>query len=248
MTLLQYYVTLLQHNVTLIDKRSYYGINGTALKHFQNYLTDQKKQFVEINNVKSDTLILKTGVQQGSILGLLLFIIYINDVAHAGQIFYFIIYADDTNLSSSLKIILKDTKIKLSIETIINNELGYISNWLKTNELSLNVKKTKYMIFHTAPKKLNKLHLTINNTIIERVTQFDFLGLTLNENFTWKDHINKISNKISQSLGILNKLKHILPINAKTLIYISLIPSHLTFGILAWVTPVNESLNYKKMC
>ncbi len=90
------------------------------------------------------------------------------------------------------------------------------------------------MIFHTAKKKVNKLHLTINNTIIERVTQFDFLGLTLNENLTWKDHINKISNKISQSLGILNKPKHILPINAKTLIYSSLILSHLTFGILAW--------------
>ncbi len=92
----------------MIVKLSYYGINGTALKRFPNYLTD-RKQFVEINDVKSDTLILKTGLPQGSILGHLLFIIYINDITHASQIFDFIIYGDDTNLSSSLKIILKDT-------------------------------------------------------------------------------------------------------------------------------------------
>ncbi len=90
------------------------------------------------------------------------------------------------------------------------------------------------MIFHTSQRKINTIHLKINNTIIEWVTQFVFLGLTLNENLSWKDHINKISNKISQSLGILNKLKYILPINAKSLIYNSLILSHLTFGILAW--------------
>ncbi len=202
----------LDHNI-LIDKLSYYGIDGTALQLFQNYLTD-RKQFVELDDIKSDTLVLKTGVPQGSILGPLLFIIYINDIAHASQIFDFIIYADDTTLSGALKIIIKDSKNKQSIETVINNELEKISDWLKTNKLSLNVKKTKYMIFHTVQRKVTPLHLTINNTTIERVTQFDFLGLTVNENLTWKDHMNKIANKISRSLGILNKLKHTLPIKA----------------------------------
>ncbi len=93
-------------------------------------------------------------------------------------IFDFIIYTDDTNLSSSLKILIKDSKRKIRIEKVINNELEKISSWLKTNKLSSNVKKTKYMIFHTVQRKVNTLHLKINNTI-ERVTQFDFLGLTL---------------------------------------------------------------------
>ncbi len=118
-----------------------------------------ENQFAEINYVKSDTLILKTGLPQGSILGPLLCIIYINDIAHASQIFDFIIYANDTNISSALKIILKDSQNKLSIETIINNELKNISNWLKTNKLSLNVKKTKYIIFHTAKRNINTLNL-----------------------------------------------------------------------------------------
>ncbi len=91
----------LDHNI-LIDKLSYYGINRIALQLFQNYLTNQK-QFVEVNDVKSDTLIIKTGVLQGYILEPLLFIIYINDIVHASQIFDFIIYADHTNLSIVLK-------------------------------------------------------------------------------------------------------------------------------------------------
>ncbi len=113
-------------------------------------------------------------------------------------------------------------------------ELGKINDWLKTNKLSLNVKKSKYMIFHTPQRKVDSLNIQIDNTVIERVRVFDFLGLTINENLTWKDHIDKIANKISRSLGILNKLKHFLPVKVKLLIYSSLISSHLNFGILAW--------------
>ncbi len=82
--------------------------------------------------------------------------------------------------------------------------------------------------------QIDPLHINIDNINIDRVKQFNFLGLTINENLTWTDHINKIANKISQNLGILNKLKFILPIKVKTIMYNSLILSHITFGILAW--------------
>ncbi len=85
--------------------------------------------------------------------------------------------------------------------------------------LSLNISKCKYIIFHTPQRKINPLYLKINDNVIDRVKEFNFLGLTLDENLNWKSHINIISNKISKSMGVLNKLKYCLPINAKHLIY-----------------------------
>ncbi len=121
-----------------------------------------------------------------------------------------------------------------SIEAKLNRELAGINDWFKSNKLSLNVIKSKYMIFHTAQKNVIPLQLNIENMIIERVYEFNFLGLTINEKLNWKSYVDKIANKISKSMGILNKLKHFLPVNAKLLIYSALISSYLKFGILAW--------------
>ncbi len=93
-----------------------------------------------------------------------------------------------------------------------------VNNWLKVNKLSLNIKKSKYMIFNTKKKKGQSLNKKIDNVSIERVAEFNFLGLTLDEHLDWKCHINKLSNKISQCMAILNRLKHFLPIQTKVLI------------------------------
>ena len=221
----------LDHKI-LLDKLDYYGIKGVAHKLMASYIKN-RKQYVEIEDSKSDTLTLTTGVPQGSILGPLLFIIYINDIAHASNLFNFIIYADDTTLSTTLEIVLKN-KPNLNIDTTLNSELENICDWLKVNKLSLNIAKCKYMIFHMPQKKVKPLQLLIENTIVEKAQEFNFLGLTLNEHMNWKSHINNLSNKISRNIGILNKLKHFLPLKTKLLIYNSLILSHLNFGILAW--------------
>ncbi len=121
-----------------------------------------------------------------------------------------------------------------SIEAKLNRQLAGINEWFKSNKLSLNVIKSKYMIFHTAHKNVIPLQLNIENTIIEKVYEFNFLSLTINENLNWKGHVDKIANNISKSMGFLNKLKHFLPLNAKLLIYSALISSYLNFGILAW--------------
>ncbi len=100
----------------------------------------------------SDMLSLSTGVPQGSILGPLLFIIYINDIAQARKLFDFIIYADDTTLSNTLEIVIRNTP-NLNADSILNTELKNVNHWLKLNKLSLNLKKCKYMIFHRHRKK-----------------------------------------------------------------------------------------------
>ena len=221
----------LNHSI-LLEKLQYYGIVGTAFDLMKSYLTN-RQQFVEVDNTESQMLPLNTGVPQGSILGPLLFLIYINDIAKASNIFQFVIYADDTNLNTSLEIVAQRSG-RGSINDILNGELTKVSDWLKCNMLSLNVSKSKYMIFHKPQKKIMKLQLKINDIEIERVSQFDFLGLTLHENLNWKSHIDKIANKISRSIGILNKQKHFMPIESKLHIYNSLILSYINLGILSW--------------
>ena len=108
-------------------------------------------------------------------------------------------------------------------------------DWLAVNKLSLNLKKTKYMLFHHHNKKLpNNIPLEINLTEIERVTNFIFLGVIINEHLTWKPHIDKICRKISKYIGIFNKLKHYLPQHILRILYCSIVQSHLSYAILTW--------------
>ena len=156
----------LNHTI-LLNKLHHYGIRDESLNLFKSYLQN-RKQYVVINNAKSETLDITTGVPQGSILGPLLFIIYINDLPNASNIFHSIMYADDTNLSASLQSI-KSTNPNETVDTLINKELSKISEWLGLNKLSLNVKKSKYIVHKMTNKKVDNLQLNINGIAIEKV-------------------------------------------------------------------------------
>ena len=138
----------LDHTI-LLSKSSYYGIGGNELNWFSSYLSD-RQQYVEINGVSSTLLSLKTGVPQGSILGPLLFLIYMNDIPQASSHFKFILYADDTTLFSTIQ-------LQFASDTDINQELIRVHDWLAVNRLSLNIKKTKYIIFHAINKSTDGL-------------------------------------------------------------------------------------------
>lgn len=216
----------LNHNI-LINKLKHYGINNIALNLISSYLTN-RRQYVDFNGIESNYELLTTGVPQGSVLGPLLFLIYINDIVKASKFFDYTLFADDTSLSTTLKI------QENNPEHVINRELGCISEWLKANKLSLNVGKTKYMVFHQRNKPIIYPKITLEDTEIECVESFNFLGITIDKQLTWKDHLNKIATKISRINGILNKLKHYLPEFIKVTIYNTLILPHLMYGVLLW--------------
>ena len=154
-------------------------------------------------------------------------------IINASSIFELIIYADDSTLSATLNHF-SDTTGDLTTDERINLELDKICTWLDSNKLSLNVTKTKYMIFHQPQKKFRPLKLKMDTDQIECVDSFNFLGIVIDKHLTWKSHVEKIASIISRSLGTLNRLKRILPLEPKIQIYNSIILSHVNYGILVW--------------
>ena len=229
----------LDHTI-MLTKLKHYGIQGTSLDWFRSYLTN-RTQYTIFKGVKSIPKQIETGVPQGSVLGPLLFLIYINDLPRASKALHAILFADDTNLQGTMSTFYtfvpksKDDFKILSIR--INYELSKINEWLEINKLSINVDKTKYMIFHNKQRNIDayeNLELEINNLPIKRTKTFNFLGIIINENLTWNDHITYISQKITPVVGLLNRLKHQLPTHILKMIYNSLILSRLHYGNILW--------------
>ena len=134
----------LNHNI-LLQKLISYGIRGSVNDWFQSYLED-REQFVLLNDVSSNKRKITTGVPQGSILGPLLFSVYINDICKSSDLLRFILYADDTNIFYSCESVDQ-------LCDVVNRELQGVVQWFKANRLSVNLKKTNFVIFGVSPAK-----------------------------------------------------------------------------------------------
>ena len=224
----------------LLFKLKYYGVTDTALDLMRTYLTN-RKQYVVFNGCQSDDSEIYTGVPQGSILGPLFFSIYINDLINVSNRLNFLMYADDTTIYFNL-----EEFEYLNRERDINTELKKVNTWLKLNKLSLNAQKTKLMIFHRKQKRVDEINIQINGTQIERVESFNFLGIMLDENLTWKSHIEMVAKKISKVTGKLYRLKNIFPENVLFVLYNSLIVSYINYGLLLWGVHVHKLEHLQK--
>ena len=223
------------HNI-LLSKLRTYGIRGQAADWFRSYL-DNRKQYVYVNGSKSHLKTIKYGVPQGSILGPLLFLIFINDITESSKFFKYILYADDSTLSTCIS----EKELEKSAE-IINDELNKVYMWLNANKIALNKKKTNFMVLSYNNNVMLPI-IKMGPNIIEETDVIKFLGLHIDNHLTFRNHISIISSKISKSIGLLFKLNKFLPSNILKMIYIALINPYITYAIEAWYGTFKNNTN-----
>jgi len=220
----------------LLNKLYQYGIRGRPLDWFKSYLKN-RKQFVNYKGINSDTQEITFGVPQGSVLGPLLFLIYINDLPstlkHCGAV----LFADDSNLYHS-------HSNKKDLVSEINQDLIALNNWCKTNKLLLNIEKTHFVCFNDDDEKEEQIkYLMIGNDKIYNKTSTEFLGMIIDQKLNWHEQIIKIKKKLASQIYIINRAKNFLSKDNLKLLYNSLVLPYLTYGITLWGESHSTYLN-----
>ena len=231
----------LDHQI-LLHKLFNYGIRGPAHALLTSYLND-RQQYVDFNGVSSDILGIKYGVPQGSILGPLLFLLYMNDIVncYVSPNVKFVLYADDTN-------IFVVGPSKESTFHKANEVLDYVTTFMRCNLLHINMSKCCYIHFKPpyesdetcarvrpyADEADKSRSIFINGTCIQKVTSTKFLGIIIDDKLNWKPHLKYLTNKLRSITGAICRIRKSVPADLYLKIYNALFESHLTYGITVW--------------
>ena len=216
----------------LCQKLAHYGIHHRELSWFKSYLSG-RKQFCRINGVDSEIGDLETGVPQGSCLGPLLFLIYINDLPQAIQDSVVSMYADDTSLCYQ-------SSDMTQLSAAINNDLKILDTWLQGNKLALNVAKTHSMLLCTKQKRKilksqgESMVLKICDNELEEVQNTKYLGVQIDSSLDWKEQIKAVSTKVSRAVGFLKHAKSFLPKETLKTLYTGIVEPHFRYCCSVW--------------
>jgi hypothetical protein len=206
----------------LVKKLECIGVTGTVLKMIKCYLTN-RQQIVKIGDHQSSPKLITCGVPQGSILGPLLFLVYVNNIHQTDIHGQLTLYADDTCLfyfGQSVEDIIKPAQ----------KDLNTLHEWFQYNLLTRNATKTSYIIFSAKNKKVSShTKLTINGETLSRTDKEKYLGLILDQNLTWNAHLLFLKSKLSSLTDSLYNMARYIPMKARLLIYNALVKPHLLF-------------------
>ena len=223
---------VMDHKI-LETKLYHYGFRGKFLEFILSFIKD-RQYFVHINGKNSDIKTVNIGVPQGSTLGPLLFLIYINDMTNCSTKLFLTQFADDSTITySTVDLDLTEQTIKEEFEKVLE--------WLAANKLIINLSKTQLMVFTNTPRT-RTVTITVNNQTIEEVAETKFLGVILDNKLCWDAHIKHISQKMSKSVSILKMLKYTFPIRALKTLYYSLIYPYYNYCNIIWGSAANSHL------
>ena len=219
----------LEHDV-IFKKMERYGIRGQCLNWYKSYLANRKlqvkcKTVANNTNTYSEQYNVEYGTPQGSCMGPLIFLIFCNDLSKHLELISCIQFADDTTLYHS-------SKNKNYLRWSIEHDLTILSDWFKANKLTLNLKKSAFILF--SPGNKDTMEIKLGDISIPQVDFIKFLGIWIDCELKWSNHFQKINLKIQNNLILLKRLKNILTTHALKLIYYAQINSHLQYGILNW--------------
>lgn len=223
----------LNHHI-LLKKLEAYGIRGVANDFLHSYLTDRQQQ-VMISGTKSTTCTVNCGVPQGSNIGPLLFLIYVNDVAKLHLRGQLRLFADDTAISYEARTVSE-------LYRDMSYDLQQIMQYLENNLLALNLQKTKMMLFGKRDTPGATMELVINGAVIEEVESFKYLGVWIDNRLKWNVHIRETVASCSSLCGILRKLSHFVPQHVLVKMYFAFIHTRYQYGIAAWGTSCHTYL------
>ena len=211
----------------MIKKLKTMGTSSTNLALFHSYLSSRCQTERKIT----------VGVPQGSILGSLLFSIYIIDLPACLQNTTVTLFADDTALYCS-------SQSAHELQTLLNEDLNRLAQWLHQHKLTLNISKSKFMLIGGSKKlkSLSKVTLNIKNKELDMVSSYKYLGVVINETLTWDNHVEYIRSKINKKLGLLKLIKSYLPLSARITFFNSFILPLFDYGDLVWSDRGNSTL------
>ena len=217
----------------LLNKLRLYGFRGPVYEWLESYIT-QRYFYVSINGYNSGKYLSTLGVPQGSVLGPLLFLLYINDIGRLNLHGRTMLFADDTGLfytGTDPHAILQD----------MQSDINLISEWFVANRLTVNPSKSHYLFFTKDCVTLDTpITVPSSNQTINRVTCVKYLGLYIDESLSWKTHIEYITKKIAPIVGILYRFRFMsLPRSLKLNLYYSMIHPHISFMNCIWSAASN---------